>query len=449
MTRCCDGIIRLVTTRCCAAFACSALLLGLLTASAGAADRPAPPRLPIAAKWSVDVTTAVATDPVTDGERVFLALRSAHVVARHASDGRELWRVERNVTSPFAAGDGLVFIAAGDAIEALRGADGARTWLVPRLKATAPLVTAGGLLFAVTSDEIVAIRTADGAVAWRKPAGGVREAPRVDGDRVYLGANDGRIVALDVADGTQRWEAYVPLGVTAIEAKGGRVYAGAGDKHLYCLDARQGARQWASRVGSLISGRIAVDGPRVYFAALDNVIRALDRGSGNQRWKAPLNRRPVGGVRVLGHVVFVPIAGAELIMLYDGDGARSGIIPLPGETSRESPPDIRETDAGLELFVVTGSLSNQWHLTHVGPAGEEPLVPFASFALPGAAFLTDPVLAPLAQVLPVVFGEPLLRPLSDMGWPIRMDDPPLVPLTILPGLQLRPLSPVLPPRRGA
>jgi hypothetical protein len=202
-------------------------------------------------------------------------------------------------------------------------------------------------------------------------------------------------------------------------------------------------------VGALINGRIGVDADRVYFAALDNVVRALDRGSGNQRWKTPLDRRPIDGVRVLGHVVFVPIAGAELVMLYAGGGERSGMIALPGETSRDTPPDMRETEAGLDAFVVTGGLSNRWNLTYIGPAGEVPMVPFASLALPGAVFLTDPVLAPFAQVLPAVFGDPVLQPLDTMAWPLRLDDPPLVPLTTLPGLQLRPLSPVLPPRRGA
>jgi outer membrane protein assembly factor BamB len=438
------------TTISCRAFALSAVLLAVLSAPARGADRPAPPRLPIATKWSVELTTAVVSGPVSDGDRIFLALRSAHFVARHVADGRELWRIQKDVSTPFAAAGGLVFISAGDAIEALRASDGASAWLVPRVKAVTPLVVAADLLFAVTEKEILAIRAADGSIVWRHEAGGVRQAPAVDGDRLYLGADDGRILAIEVATGAVRWEKYVPGGVTAIGAEAGRVYAGAGDKHLHCLDARTGAPRWAFRVGSLINGRIAVDGERVYFAALDNVIRAVDRANGNQRWKAELSRRPIGGVLALGHVVFVPLTGTELLMLFDHDGARSGVIPLPGETWRETPPNMRETDAGLELFVVTGGLSNQWQLTYVGPAGEAAVVPFSSLTeLPGVLFLTDPILAPLAQVLPDVFGDPLLQPLSAVAWPIRLDDPPLVPLTTLPGLQLRPLSPVLPPRRGA
>ena len=394
------------------------------------------------------MTTGVATAPASDGDRIFLALRSAHLIALHAADHRELWRIQKEVTTPFTAADGLVFIAAGEAIEALRAADGATAWVLPGVKAVAPLVVAAGVVFAVTPEEIIAIRAADGAIAWRKPAGAVRLAPAIDGTRLYIGADDGRIVSMEVADGTQRWDEYVPGGVTSIAAHAGRVYAGAGDKRFHCLDARNGSTAWSFHVGAAMIGRIAVDDERVYFAALDNVIRALDRSSGNQRWKQPLSRRPIGGVRVLGHVVFVALAGTELVMLFDQDGARSGVLPLPAELA--TPPDLRETAAGLELFIVTGGLSNQWQLTHVGPAGEAPMVAFSSMTeLPGVAFLTDPLLAPLAQVLPEVFGDPVLQPLADLGWPIRMDDPPLVPLTTLPGLQLRPLSPVLPSRRGA
>ena len=413
----------------------------LLTRAPAAADALDVPRLPIAIHWSTELTTGVAAPPVSHADRIFLALRSAHVVALETATGREIWRLPKNVSWPMAADAGLLFVAAGEAIEALRAADGASAWLVPNVTPTAPLVAAGGLVFVVTTAEVLAIRAADGAIAWRQVAGGVREAPAVDGDRLYLGANDGRILALDTAAGTVRWEQYVPGGVTALAASRGLVYAGSGDKRFFCLDARSGA---------IVTGHIAVDDDRVYFAALDNVIRALDRKSGTQRWKHALTKRPIAGVRAFGHIVFVAVGGAELLMLFDRDGLRSGAIALPGETSAGTPPDVRETDAGLEVFVVTGGLSNKWQLTHVGPAGELALVPFSSLtAMPGVFFLTDPVLAPLAQVLPSVFGDPVLQPLEAVGWPLRLDDPPLVPLTVLPGVQLRPLSPVLPPRRGA
>lgn len=419
-----------------------------LTRVCAAGDRPPPPRLPLAPFWSVDIGSAVAAGPVSDGERVYLALKSAHLTARDAADGRELWKKEKNVTAPIAAAGGFVFVPAGDAIEAVRGSDGASAWIVPRVKIVAPLLARDGWLIAVTDAEILAIRISDGQVVWRHAAGGVRHAPAIDGDRLYVGANDGRVLGLALATGAVAWEHYVPGGVTSIGAHLGLVYVGAGNKYFYCLDANKGREKWSMRVGSFPTGRIAVDDERVYFASLDNVIRALDRKSGNQRWQTGLPRRAQTGVVALGHIVFVPVNGPELVMLYDYDGRRSGNIGVAGEIS--APPDVSETADGLRAFVVTGGLSNEWQLTFIASAGEPAMVPFGELPAPGLWFLTDPLVEPIGKVLPwLVLGDPLLHPFTTIEWPVVLRDPPLVPLTTLPGILLRPLSPVLPARRGA
>lgn len=419
-----------------------------LTPLCAAADRPPPPRVPLAQFWSVDIGRAVSAGPVSDGERVYLALKSAHLTARDAADGRELWTKEMNVTAQLAAAGGFVFVPAGDAIEALRGADGASAWIVPRVTVVAPLLARDGWLIAVTDTEVLAIRSSDGHVVWRRAAGGVKRAPAVDGDRLYVGANDGRVLSLAVATGAVVWEQYVPGGVASIAAHLGLVYVGAGNKYFYCLDADRGRQKWAFRVGSIPTGSIAVDDERVYFASLDNVIRGLDRKSGNQRWQTGLPRRAPDGVVARGHIVFAAMNGQELVMLYDHDGRRSGDIVVPDEIG--APPDVRETAEGLRAFVVSGGLSNQFQLTFIASAGEPAMLPFAELTAPGLMFLTDPLLQPIGKALPwLVLGDPLLQPLTAIDWPVVLRDPPLVPLTTLPGLQLRPLSPVLPTRRGA
>jgi hypothetical protein len=398
----------------------------------------------------VDLGGAASAAPASDEARVYVALKSAHFTARDVKDGHEIWRIPKDVTVAPVADGGLVFVAAGEAIEALRGADGANSWIVPRIKVMAPLTAAAGWLFAVTDTELLAIHGGDGRVMWRHAAGGVRLPPAVDGDRVYLGANDGRILALNVESGEMAWEKYVPGGVTAIAAHRGLVYAGAGDKAFYCLEGRNGAARWTSRVGAIVTGRISVDDERVYFGALDNVVRGLDRSNGNQRWKHPLKRRPIAGVYAAGHVVFVPAGASELTMLYDANGQPSGSLALPGEMTPDLPPEVRETAAGLQIFAVTGGLSNVWQLTFIGPAGEPPLAPFAGMeTMPGPAYLTDPVLQPIGRVLgTLILGDPFAQPMSAIGWPVILLDPPLQPLVTLPGLQLRPLSPALPARRG-
>lgn len=397
----------------------------------------------------MDLGGAASAGPAADEDRVYVALKSAHLTARAATDGHELWRIPKDVATAPVADSGLVIVAAGEAIEALRGTDGASAWIVPRVRTAAPLFAADGWVFAVTDAEVLAIRARDGQVVWRHAAGGVRLAPAVDGDRVYLGANDGRILALTLASGDVAWEKYVPGGVTAIAAHRGLVYAGAGEKQFHCLDGRNGAVKWLYRVGAIVTGRISVDADRVYFGALDNVVRGLDRSNGNQRWKQPLNRRPIAGVYAAGHIVFVPASAPELMMLYDATGQPSGQIALPGEMTSDQPPDVRETAAGLHIFGITGGLSNVWQLTFIGPAGEAPLTPLAAMEMPGPSYLTDPVLQPIGVVLgALILDDPMPRPMSAVGWPVVLTDPPLEPLTTLPGVQLRPLSLRLPVRRG-
>jgi hypothetical protein len=185
----------------------------------------------------------------------------------------------------------------------------------------------------------------------------------------------------------------------------------------------------------------------VYFSSLDNVIRALDRKTGNQRWQTGLPHRAPSGVMAAGHVVFVPISGSELVMLYDHNGRRSGNIGLPDVI--DAPPDVRENAKGLQAFVVTGGLSNRYQLTFIASAGEPVMQPFSELTPPGLWFLTDPVLQPIGKTLPwLVLGDPLLQPFTAIEWPVVLRDPPLVPLTTFPGLLLRPLSPTLPTRRG-
>jgi hypothetical protein len=192
---------------------------------------------------------------------------------------------------------------------------------------------------------------------------------------------------------------------------------------------------------------MAVDDDRVYVAALNNVVRALDRQNGNQRWHLGLAQRPSFGVFVSGHVVFVPAAASQVQMVYD-HGGKSGTLDLPGEVTAARPPAFVGTPDGANVYVVTGGLTNEWHLTKFAPAGEAALFAFATLnPLPGLPYLTDPALTPIGKVLQLLLlGDPLLQPLSEVGWPIVLRDPPLLPLTVLPGLQLRPLSPALPVR---
>lgn len=435
------------TTTSCSAFALIALLLTAAVSHADGSSKVVSPKFPIALAWTVDLKAGVGVPPVSDTARAYVALRSGYVVAYDLGEGQEVWRIARDSMSRMAVGDGLLFISAGDTIEALRGEDHATVWTLPRVTTTAPLVAVDDWLIAVTDSEILAIASKDGRIIWHRPAGGIKIAPAVDEDMVYAGADDGTVLALKLGTGEKEWDAFVQDGVTAIAAFRGIVYAGGGDKLFYCF--KHGKRDWFRSIGSIVDGRIAVDDEHVYFSARNNVVYGLDRSNGNQRWSAAIRSRPIDGVSEAGLIVFVPLATHELPMLFSGNGRASGTLDLPGGVVQGVAPDVHDTPAGVRIVIVTGGLNNNWQLSLFRTGAEPALVPFADF-LPdaGADLLTDPALQPIGRVLgSLVLGDPPLVPIDAMGFPVVLRDPPLEPLTTLPGLQLRPLSPQLPSRR--
>jgi outer membrane protein assembly factor BamB len=446
------------TTISCRAFALVALVMvfaGLpaVARSAKAGDRPPPPKLPLAQWWSVALDGKVSAGPVSNGARIYLAYASGALVALDPADGHELWRQKRDVAQPMAVEGDFLFIASGEAIEALRGATGTTAWSLPHVKIVAPLVAQASWVIATTDTEVIAIHSVTGEIAWRHTAGGVKLAPALDNGRVFTGAEDGRVLALDITNGSALWDQFLPGGITAIAARHDRVYAGSGEKLLYCLLAlKKGKTEWVWRLDGLAQGHVAVDDDRVYVAALDNLVRAMDRQNGNQRWVSPLKQRTTFGVYASGHVLFMPAPGAsEVQMFWDRSGGRStNSLVLPGDTPPGLPPAVIDSPDGPIVYAATGGLTNEWSLTKFAPAGEAALIPFdKADGLPGLPYLTDPELKPIGNVLQLMLlGDPLLVPVADADWPLVLHDPPLVPLTTLPGLQLRPLSPVLPVRSG-
>jgi outer membrane protein assembly factor BamB len=449
---------RAPTTTSCRAFAIIVLVIVIAGLSADArsaklGDRPAPPKLPLAQWWSVSLDGEVTSGPVSNGARVYLAYASGFLVALDAADGHELWRQKKDVSRPMALDGDLVFLSSGEAIEAVHGDTGAGAWTLPRTKTVAPLLAQAGWLVATTDTEVLAIRAASGEIAWRHTAGGVKLQPALDNARLFTGAEDGRVLALSMTDGSELWDQFLPGGVTAIAAFRDRVYVGTGEKLFYCFDGlKKRDPRWVKRLDGQALGHIAFDDENVYFTELANVARGIDRQNGNERWTAPLRLRATFGVFASGHVVFVSAPGVtDVQMFWDHTGIRSTTsLGLPGGAAPGLPPAVMDSPDGAVVFVVTGGLTNEWNLTKFAPAGEAALIPLSQLdKTPGELYLTDPELKPIGNVLKLmILGDPLLVPLTDADWPIVLRDPPLLPLTTFPGVQLRPLSPVLPVRRG-
>ena len=373
------------TTISCRFIARTAAAIALLIALAVAAHALEPNAdghvLPMASRWSVDVAGAPAAEPVSDARQVYLALKAGQVVARALSDGAEKWRRDNLATAqPLGLDGSHLFVVAGAAIHALRTADGRDDWIKPDLTPTAPLLAEGGWVIAATASGLVALRGSDGAIVWQRKAGTIRERPTIDGDRLYFSLEDGRMTALQLESGEPIWEQQLGGAPGAVYVSHGRVYAGGSDKYFYCLRADTGELLWEWRVGATFQGRPSGDEDHVYVAALDNIVRAFDRANGALRWKVALPERPASGPIVAGTTVFVPAVASEVWAFNARTGARQGGVPVPERLA--VPPELVErAGVGLFAFAITGGLTNEWKLTLLATTGDPPVVPLST--LPG------------------------------------------------------------------
>ncbi len=267
----------------------------------------APPLFPAELRRSVVLGAGPAAPVVASGRRVFLALRSAALVAVDVDAGALAWRAPLAAThAPILAGDRLV-VATADTLEAVTTAEGQSVWRVPlpAPPAAPPLALDGLAVVALATGDVLAVNVEDGAVRWKASLG----APAVNaaaGDaRALYFAVEGGVVALGAVDGRQQWTQRLGGRPTGLSLSGDRLYAGSLDNFLYGLDPATGRIRWRWRTGGDIAGAPVADAERVYFSSLDNLLRALDRNSGVQRWKLGLGARPL----------FSPVLVARTLLL--------------------------------------------------------------------------------------------------------------------------------------
>ena len=340
------------------------------------------PAFPLAIKWTVEIPAPPVADapPVSDDRQIYIALRTGQLVARRNDDGSEAWRRDLATERPLAVDAGFVFAVGGDALHALRVADGATAWDSPLPAPSAPLLAHGGWVIAISEGKLLAFRGADGTLVWQRAIGATSTRPFIDGDRLYASTDDGRILSMALTTGAPDWEQKLGPHPSAPFAWGDRVYVGGGDRHFYCLKAKDGEIEWNWRVGAGVDARAAADDSRVYFVGLDNVLRALDRVTGVQQWQQALKRRAAAGPVVMQQWVLIPSASSAEIWTWTAKGRPAGIVATPAEPA-VAPQFVSSDSEGGRIYVITGGLARVWQLTLVATAGDPPMVPLTD--LPG------------------------------------------------------------------
>src|SRR5262245_21007170 len=105
---------------------CSALALLAL------AKTPEPvPLVPARAVWTLALNNQLTLPPAYDSSRVYFSIEHDRLVAYDIESGAQSWLVEARSTFKPAAGGDLVFLAEAEALVARHAGDGTEAWRVP------------------------------------------------------------------------------------------------------------------------------------------------------------------------------------------------------------------------------------------------------------------------------------------------------------------------------
>jgi outer membrane protein assembly factor BamB len=268
-----------------------------------------PPPVSFDARWVASFDTPPAATPGFDATTAYVPLKGGQLVAVDLDRGTVRWRLDVATAFTPATGDGLVFTASDQAIEARDAATGASRWRAPLPGGVAaPLYwDTGWLLASTTAGDLAAFRATDGTLVWRRQLGApLISAPGPALDRLFLPLADNRLIAVRLANGETVWE-------------------------LISVSVTRGSERWKWRLGGDMAGVPTADDKRIYFASRDNIVRALDRKSGNLKWKADLASRPAGGPLRLNDLLVMPLVSSQIVGFDPASGKPTVTATAAGE----------------------------------------------------------------------------------------------------------------------
>jgi outer membrane protein assembly factor BamB len=305
----------------------------------------APPPASYDARWVMAFTALPAATPGFDASTAYVPLKPVEFEAGVTeAKPAELVAVDLDRGTLFtpATGDGLVFTATDDLIEARDAATGATKWRTALTGGVAaPLFFDTGWLLASTpAGDLAAFRASDGGLVWRRQLGAAIVAtPGPALDRLFLPLADNRLVAVTLATGETVWERMLNAPITGLLALDDQLLFGTAAKDLLSVDLKRGRDRWKWQLGGDLAGIPSADSKRIYFASRDNLLRAVDRKSGNLRWKVDLGARPAGGPLTLTESLLMPLVSSQIVGFDLVSGKQSFTATAAGEIGLQ--PHVR------------------------------------------------------------------------------------------------------------
>lgn len=244
--------------------------------------------------------------PAGDGKRIYAASHDGNVVAYDPQTGKKQWEneLEIRLSAGPGVGEGLVVVAGTDGdVVALKSEDGSVAWRrnVVGEMLSVPLIRNGMVVIYTIDGRLMGMSSLTGRDAWvieqDLPALTLRgsSTPRIAGDLVIAGFDNGRMLAATLANGETQWEAMLspPTGRSDLERLsdvdgsiaviGQDVYAAGFQGRVASLAAESGQVLWAREISTYTG--IGADWNNVYLVSQEGEVIALLRRNGSDAWR--------------------------------------------------------------------------------------------------------------------------------------------------------------------
>lgn len=342
--------------------------------------------------WSVSIGKGedhrhrITADPVVAGGRIF-TLDSRARVAATSTAGAPLWSVDLTPSSDSAddaSGGGLAFGAgklfATSAFGELVAFDPASGKVLWRQRFDAPVTGAptveGNVVYVIADDASGwAIDTTTGKVRWQIPAVPARatmtggSSPSVEGRMALYPFGSGQLVGVLKAGGTPMWTAVLGgtrLGkayalVTDIAGdpviSGNTAYVGTTAGTIVAVDITTGEELWTADVGAM--SPIWMAGGSLFSVSDDSRLVRVGARDGSVIWSADLpyyeKTKPKRRRNVTPH--FGPVLAGGRLLLASGDGLIRFFDPVNGTALGSAKiggaAAVDPVVAGGTLYIVT------------------------------------------------------------------------------------------------
>ena len=290
--------------------------------------------------WSRGVGSGVTTDPVVDGDTVYVGTANGRVYAISRADGSVRWRNDYPRMSGLAVDGDTVYVSA-DRLYALDVSNGSRRWRhgIGGQLATAPVVHNGTAY--VASDEPRLYAVADGERKWRTLSmTGYIPAPAVTDSAVFMGHGRG-VSRLYLSGGAQEWQ-YITQGQAsgAPTVRNGRVVTPFADGLVAEVNAADKADRTTTQLDQGAQASAAVTDAATYVTTTGAQLHKLSRADGETQWSVDLGAPSYSPPAISGDYVYAADNATVQAFTHEGgnpawtwelDAAvRGGVAPVDG-----------------------------------------------------------------------------------------------------------------------